>query len=168
MHNSSIDDNQKMKSVFVVCLLALVCSTFAYKEASANKILNIVTTGKISELTTLCDSISDNKYQVNQIVAAVPQFENLLFDVLNELLVITPLIKDIVPVTVAPLVEKGELLAYKAINLVKKNLQVYEANAQRIINASGNLKQLQIRPEQIKAFFEIASEILAKINVPQC
>jgi hypothetical protein len=63
-----------MKSVFVVCLLALVCSTFAYKEASANKILNIVTTGKISELTALCDSLSDNKYQVNQIVAAVPQF----------------------------------------------------------------------------------------------
>jgi hypothetical protein len=92
----------------------------------------------------------------------------LLFDVLNELLVLTPLIKDIVPVAVAPMFEKGELLAYKAINLVKKNLQVYEANAQRIINVSNNLKQLQIRPEQIKAFFEIASEILAKINVPQC
>jgi hypothetical protein len=41
-------------------------------------------------------------------------------------------------------------------------------NAQRIIDVSGNLKQLQIRPEQIKSFFEIASEILAKLNVPQC
>jgi hypothetical protein len=51
--------------------------------------------------------LSDNKYQVNQIVAAVPQFENLLFDVLNELLVLTPLIKDIVPAAVAPMFEKG-------------------------------------------------------------
>jgi hypothetical protein len=63
-----------MKTIFAVCLLALVCSTFAYKEASANKILDIVTKGKISELTILCDSLSDNKYQVAQIVAAVPKF----------------------------------------------------------------------------------------------
>ena len=64
--------------------------------------MNIVTTGKISELTALCDAITDNKYQVAQIIAAVPQFENLLFDVLNELLVMLPLLKDIVPASVAP------------------------------------------------------------------
>ena len=40
-----------MKSFATLCLLALVCSAFAYKEASATKLLEIVTSGKINELT---------------------------------------------------------------------------------------------------------------------
>lgn len=157
-----------MKAIFTVCLLALVCSTFAYKEASANKILQIVTTGKIAQLTELCDSLSDNKYQVSEIIAAVPKFEALLTDVLNELLVILPLAKDVVPYSAKAFVEKAELYTYKGINLFKKQMKTIEDNAWRIINASKDLTHLSIRQDQIRTFFEITSEILAKLNIPQC
>lgn len=157
-----------MKSFATLCLIALICSAFAYKEASATKLLEIVTSGKINELTELCDRINDNKYRVKDIVAAVPVFENLLTDVINELLVVLPLLKDVVPFTAKPFIEKSERLTYKAINLFKQNLKVIEQNAQRIIDASKDLTHLQIRPDQIRSFFAITSEILAKINVPQC
>lgn len=67
----------------------------------------------------MCDKINTNKFQVQDIVDAVPVFENLLADVLNELLVILPLIKDVVPYVVRPFIRKAELLTYKAINLLK-------------------------------------------------
>lgn len=89
-------------------------------------------------------------------------------DVINELIVMLPLMKDIVPFAAKAFVEKSERLTYKAINILKQNLKVIEANAQRIIDASQDLTHLNIRPEQIQTFFAITSEILQKINAPKC
>ena len=157
-----------MKSLFAVCLLALVCSTFAYKEDSARMVLNILTTGKISQFTEICDRVSDNKFQVADIVAAIPQWESLLTDVLNELIVLLPLVKDIVPYSVKPFAEKWETLGFKALNLFKQNLRTIEAGAQRIVDASENLRSLEVRPDQLKTFFDITGEILNKLTYPQC
>ena len=153
-----------MKSLFTICLLALVCSTFAYKEDSARKVLTVRTTGKLSQSTEICD----NKFQVADIIAAIPQWENLLTDVLNELIVLLPLVKDIVPYSVKPFAEKWETLGFKALNLFKKNLRTIEGGAQRIIDASENLRSLEVRPDQVKTFFDITSDILNKLTYPQC
>lgn len=79
-----------------------------------------------------------------------------------------PLIKDVVPFVARPFVEKSERLTYKALGLVKQNLKVIQANAQRIIDVSEDLTHLQIRPDQIETFFNITQEVLDKISVPQC
>lgn len=69
-------------------------------------------------------------------MAAVPLFETLLADVINEVLMIIPLMKDVVPFVAKGLFLKGEKLTFKAIGLLKQNLGVIEANAQRIIDVS--------------------------------